>query len=353
MPRFLPPVRFGVKPTHRANPSQKSVHPPRQKHVGTALCNATVLVGTLLVLGFGYWLSTQELLPAVLEAKAQAETRIPMPDASPLKVSQTTVAAPQIWAAEAVKQGEVLKITVPGNTLAEGITSLKATFANHSVSLFRQTDGNWKGLMPVYVGVNPGTYTLKLLDGSGHELASTVKKVTDAHYSKQNIQVSKSMGGLQPLPGELETVAKLKTTLTPTRHWDDTPFVAPTPDCMNSRFGNLRYHNGKFSDEYHKGIDTRSPAGRPVQAIHAGKVTLSKPYRLHGNTVGLDHGQGITSIYIHLSKRMVTEGQMVKKGETLGLVGSTGFATGPHLHMGLFVNGTPVNPLQWFSIRGC
>jgi murein DD-endopeptidase MepM/ murein hydrolase activator NlpD len=70
-------------------------------------------------------------------------------------------------------------------------------------------------------------------------------------------------------------------------------------------------------------------------------------FRLHGGTVGLDHGQGVTSSYIHLSKTAVKEGQVVKQGEVIGYVGSTGFSTAPHLHWGLYVHGSPVNPKQW------
>ncbi|HAX44497.1 MAG TPA: peptidase, partial [Solibacterales bacterium] len=70
-------------------------------------------------------------------------------------------------------------------------------------------------------------------------------------------------------------------------------------------------------------------------------------YRLHGGSIGLDHGHGVTSIHIHLSKLSVKVGDRVAAGDVIGLAGATGFATGPHLHWGLYVNGVPVNPLGW------
>ncbi|MBX2860590.1 MAG: M23 family metallopeptidase [Vampirovibrio sp.] len=134
--------------------------------------------------------------------------------------------------------------------------------------------------------------------------------------------------------------------MSPKRYWDK-PFQLPVPDCMNSRFGNLRLHNGKFTGNYHKGVDQRSPQGRPIKAAASGTVKLVKKFRLHGGTVGLDHGQGVSSIYIHMSKFAVKPGDVVQKGQVIGYVGSTGFATGPHLHWGVYVNGMPVNPRQW------
>jgi len=167
------------------------------------------------------------------------------------------------------------------------------------------------------------------------------------------------MGGLQPLPGEMETIAKLtRHTVTPVKHWqgDKLTLMSPTTECENSPFGVKRAYNGKLSDNYHKGVDLRSPQGAPIRAIADGRVQIARQdFRLHGGTVGIDHGQGVTSVYIHASKLDVKEGDMVKKGQTIARVGSTGFATGPHLHWGLYVSGMPVNPNQFITpaVRRC
>jgi murein DD-endopeptidase MepM/ murein hydrolase activator NlpD len=83
-------------------------------------------------------------------------------------------------------------------------------------------------------------------------------------------------------------------------------------------------------------------------------VRISRQFRLHGGTVGLDHGQGVTTLFIHLSKTLVKEGASVRPGQIIGHIGATGFATGPHLHWVVNVHGVSVNPAQWTpSIRPC
>lgn len=121
----------------------------------------------------------------------------------------------------------------------------------------------------------------------------------------------------------------------------------PVPGCLISPFGVQRHHNGKPTGNYHRGIDQRAGVGVRVRAPAAGLVRVSGMYRLHGGSIGLDHGHGVTSIHIHLSKLSVKVGDRVAAGDVIGLAGATGFATGPHLHWGLYVNGVPVNPLGW------
>jgi murein DD-endopeptidase MepM/ murein hydrolase activator NlpD len=124
--------------------------------------------------------------------------------------------------------------------------------------------------------------------------------------------------------------------------------------CLISPFGVQRYHNGQPTGNYHRGIDQRAAEGRAVRAPAAGVMRLARMYRLHGGTVGLDHGQGMVSIHIHMSKLSVKQGQRVEAGRVIGLAGSTGFATGPHLHWSLYVNGLPVNPLPWLpALQPC
>lgn len=251
-----------------------------------------------------------------------------------------------------VKQGEVVWLDIEQNP-DEGQVS-QVSFLGKVYPVFPQENNHITSVIPVPVDYTPGSYMVSLKDNNGTFLASKAIKVTSAGYSKQNIRVSSSVGGIQPEPGELAAIGNLKTHTNPSKQLWDKDFTAPTPDCMNSPFGNLRYHNGKFTGNYHKGIDLKSPMGRPIKAPTDGIVTIARPYRLHGGTVGLDHGQGLSSVYIHMSKILVKPGQNVAKGEVIGHVGSTGFATGPHLHWGLYANGQPVNPIQWTpQIKAC
>jgi murein DD-endopeptidase MepM/ murein hydrolase activator NlpD len=279
----------------------------------------------------------------------------PIPPVTPLAGTPKALTKPTIT--QSVSDGVTAPLVAQqGNTLQlrfmqplESPPLITASGLGKTIRLFPDIDkGMVLGLLPVSVRQPPGTYTLTFADNTGRALFSTPVRITDAHFPKQNISVSKATKGLEPLPGEMEAIAVLKNTVTGTRFWQE-PFVSPTPDCKNGLFGMLRYHNGVYSGNYHKGVDLRSPLGRPVRAITGGIVQIATMYRLHGGTVGLNHGQGLSSIYIHLSRIAVKPGQMVQAGDPIGFVGATGFATGPHLHWGLYANGLPVNPDQWVN----
>ena len=128
--------------------------------------------------------------------------------------------------------------------------------------------------------------------------------------------------------------------------------MRPSQGRVSSIYGVRRYYNGVFAQNYyHRGVDYAAPNGSPVVAPAAGRVTLvgrvSDGFRLNGNTIGVDHGQGVVSVFIHLSRIDVREGDFVQAGQLIGGIGSTGFATGPNLHWGLYVNGVSVDPVPW------
>ena len=118
----------------------------------------------------------------------------------------------------------------------------------------------------------------------------------------------------------METVAALRKAVTDTRYWSE-PFERPLPGCMTSPFGVRRLHNGKRTGGYHGGIDQRGSAGTPIRAIADGVVAIVRPYNIHGNVVGIDHGQGVASLYLHMSKFATKEGAKVSKGDVIGYVG--------------------------------
>lgn len=265
------------------------------------------------------------------------------------------------------KQGSILHAQVKANGRALG--DLTAEWGGIRGKFFEQSSPSEKDStealskaseQPVYelvmgipVDLKPGKYPFVVRNTSGDEIAREIITVLDGKFRRQNITVSKSTKGLSPLPGELEAIQALKKSLTPVRYWSK-PLISPTIDCENSPFGVKRYHNGVYTQDYHKGVDLRSPSGRPIKAVADGIVRIAEPrFRLHGGTVGLDHGQGLSSIYIHMSKVAAKAGDRVKKGDIIGYVGATGFATGPHLHWGLYANGVPVNPDDWIPVPRC
>jgi murein DD-endopeptidase MepM/ murein hydrolase activator NlpD len=203
--------------------------------------------------------------------------------------------------------------------------------------------------MPVPVLEKPGMYSLELLDQSGEPIESISVRVTDAHYLQQNVAIGKSTAALKPSPGEYETVNSFRETASPTRYWGDS-MQLPVPGCLTSPFGSQRLFNGKPTGDFHAGLDQRGAEGTPIHAVTGGVVKIVHEFNLRGGTVAIDHGQGVETIYMHMSKTAATEGQQVAATDVIGYVGATGRANGPHLHWTLYVNGLPVNPAQWVKV---
>jgi murein DD-endopeptidase MepM/ murein hydrolase activator NlpD len=242
------------------------------------------------------------------------------------------------------RQGDVIRITA-----AESASS--ARMNDRTVRLFR--DGkNAFGLMPVPVLEKPGRYTLEILDGSGAVLEQHPVTVRDARFRRQNVVLGKTTIALKPAPGEMETMRAFRQTVTDTRHWDE-PFAKPVPGCMTSPFGVLRYHNGKPTGGFHGGLDQRGPTGTPVTAVATGIVKVVRMWNIHGGTVAIDHGQGLTTSYLHLSSFATIEGATVRKGDVIGYTGTTGRSSAPHLHWTVSVAGVSVNPSQWVRVPPC
>jgi len=125
-------------------------------------------------------------------------------------------------------------------------------------------------------------------------------------------------------------------------------FIYPLDDIINvGAFGNIR-KDGDVTIQ-HLGVDLDAVEGTPIYAINNGKVVLVEKLTVYGNTIIIDHGLGIYSLYLHLSEFKVSEGDILKKGEVIGLSGNTGWSVGPHLHLSIKVNGASVDPLKFIQ----
>jgi murein DD-endopeptidase MepM/ murein hydrolase activator NlpD len=127
-----------------------------------------------------------------------------------------------------------------------------------------------------------------------------------------------------------------------------TDFALPADGRLSSRFGLRRIFNG-LPRNPHAGLDVAAGSGSPVRAPAAGVVADTGDYFFNGNTVFIDHGQGLISAYMHLSRIDVRPGQKVAQGERLGAVGASGRVTGPHLHWAVILNATPVDPALFLA----
>lgn len=128
-------------------------------------------------------------------------------------------------------------------------------------------------------------------------------------------------------------------------------FIRPRASVITSEFGSGRVFNGQLTAR-HLGVDFRGAVGDPVKAANRGVVALVDNFFLAGNVVYIDHGAGVVTSYFHLSKTLVRPGEVVKRGQVIGLVGSTGRVTGPHLHWAARYGANTVNPLDLVSIGG-
>jgi murein DD-endopeptidase MepM/ murein hydrolase activator NlpD len=250
----------------------------------------------------------------------------------------------RVWAQSASitptqpRQGEVVFV--------QGGTAVKARLLGQAITVFPQNDGAPLGLMPIPTLTKPGVYPLELLDKDGKVLEKIDVTVLDAHYARQNITIESKVAGLKPSPGEQETVGAFRKEVLATRYWRE-PLELPIPGCLTSPYGVQRYYNGKPTGDFHAGFDQRGAEGTPIHAITGGIVKIAHQFNLRGGTVAIDHGQGLQSIYMHQSKVAAKEGDQVAAGDVIGYVGSTGRATGAHLHWTIYANGVPVNPGQW------
>lgn len=244
-----------------------------------------------------------------------------------------------------VKLGETLRITCPPEFSS-------ATLLGRTAKLFPQSAGNNLGLLPISVKDVPGPATLTVSRNDGamaQQLLITIRKTT---FPSQNVRLSPEIEALHSSAEEIALLTGFKEKISDTRFWQD-PLAPPVSGCMTSPFGVKRLHNGKPTGEYHGGVDQRTPAGEPIRAVAAGTVSFAQQFNVLGNAVGIDHGQGLESMYLHMSKLAVSPGVRILRGDILGYSGSTGRSTGPHLHWVLYVNGMNVNPAQWIKLQPC
>jgi len=262
------------------------------------------------------------------------------------------------------KSEEINKIVIkPSPVVRQGETAffiLKSTnnlknpyfeFKNKKVRLYSEGNGVYRGILGIDAGEKPGYNSLSFADESGKLDKEAGISVVKVKFPVQNIRISGGKSTLVASQYELDKVDRAKKTISESSFWDNFPFESPTKGCILSVYGLNRYHNGVPTGDYHRGVDIQAPQGQAVRSITGGKVLIAEQLRLHGGTVAIDHGQGLVSIYLHLSKTLVKEGQNISQGDIIGKVGSTGFSTGPHLHFGLYINGIPVNP-SYIWVKG-
>jgi murein DD-endopeptidase MepM/ murein hydrolase activator NlpD len=228
---------------------------------------------------------------------------------------------------------ELIRVEEPANAKLDG------EWMGQKLEFFRgEGEKGWFALAGVDVDVPAGDSTLaihvRLVNGTERDLSRTVT-ILPAHYRTAKLTVAPRF--IEPTPAELKLIEyeiplkkKIFAESAPRPLWSG-DFRVPVRAVATASFGTRRVFNGKIAS-VHKGMDFRARVGTPVHASNSGVVVLAQELYFEGNCVVIDHGLGLYTIAMHLSRIEVHEGEHVTKGQLLGLSGATGRVTGPHLH---------------------
>lgn len=258
---------------------------------------------------------------------------------------------------ERMRQGDLVAVWldhVPPD-LEEADIRFRASWLKNPVAAYPVGDRRI-ALIQATVSVSPNLYSVRAVtvgrDASGAalppvEIPGTKKliRIADRAFEQQIFSVSKELEQTRSddnLAADAEKVAKAKANPSAVPLWQ-ARFQMPIEGGVAKSFGKQRIINGKLNYT-HSGVDISATEGTPIHAPAAGRVVFSGALIVSGNTVILDHGLGMFSSLVHMSKTAATVGQTVTAGEVVGYVGATGFATGPHLHWTLTVRGNIVDP---------
>jgi len=240
----------------------------------------------------------------------------------------------------------------------KGVVYKKLQVAKHTYKIFEHPNDKTKmyALLPENYYSKPKTQKVKAVYVKGSKTLTKVLTfhVVDGRYEKESIHVQKSKVNPKSKAVKKRTAKeyaeamKIYRTITP-KNYVSSPFIVPMSSKITSDFGKARIYNDVLGG-YHSGTDFRAKVGTPIIASNDGKVVLAQNRFYSGNSVIIDHGEGIYTCYYHMSEFKVKKGDFVKKAQVLGLSGATGRITGPHLHFSARVGGLQVDPLQLISL---
>ncbi|MDH5180836.1 MAG: peptidoglycan DD-metalloendopeptidase family protein [Gammaproteobacteria bacterium] len=228
-------------------------------------------------------------------------------------------------------------------------------FFNQQRVMVRRVDNKWQAVIGIPLDIKPGSHLLTLMKKQGSkELAFKVK---NKKYATRHITIPNERM-VSPSEKDIERHFREKPLIIAAlQTWTEQPevesnFILPVKGRLTSPFGLKRIYNKQYDRiRRHTGLDIAAPTGTPVIAPARAKVIRIGDYFFTGNTVFLDHGQGLLSMYCHLSKVSVKEGDELKRGDRIGDVGSTGRVNGPHLHWVISLNNTKVEPKLFIDAR--
>jgi murein DD-endopeptidase MepM/ murein hydrolase activator NlpD len=251
-------------------------------------------------------------------------------------------------------QGTVVPLKFPDEA---GIRSMELTWETHKVP-FARVEKQWETVVGIDLDTKPGDHSgeVAVTFNDGHvDKRPVTFRVAAVKFPTTELTVDDQYVELSPAnqrrsAREAAELDQIYRKSTPQIMWTK-PFLVPIPgQTHGSNFGHRRIFNGQPRSP-HSGSDLKASTGTPIHATNRGRVVLAKNLFFTGNTVVLDHGLGIYTIYAHLSRIDVKVSQLVEENQLLGLAGATGRVTGPHLHWSARIQGARVDPFSLLSIK--
>jgi murein DD-endopeptidase MepM/ murein hydrolase activator NlpD len=251
-------------------------------------------------------------------------------------------------------QGRTLQVTVPEEP---GVKSVTLKWGDRNIP-FATAQGKWATLLGVDLDTKAGEHSSEIVvtfaDGRVDKRPLTIR-VDPVKYPTTQLKVDDQFVQLSPAnqkrsAAEAKELEGIYAKMTPEILWAK-PFRVPVSgQTQGSNFGHRRVFNGQARAP-HAGSDLKAKTGTPIHATNRGRVVLAKNLFFSGNTVILDHGLGVFTVYAHLSRIDVKPSQIVDTDQLLGLAGATGRVTGPHLHWAARIQGARVDPFSLLSIE--
>lgn len=251
--------------------------------------------------------------------------------------------------ARAMQPGEVVRLDIRST---RPVTALTVQTFDRTIAVARVAERRWLALIGIDLDVAAGEYPVTIAvayeDGTRTDQVQSLA-VEPKGFPTRQLRVAPKFvnppAGVQPrIERERRLLGELFRAIGPEPRWTGS-FVRPIEVSVVSGFGVRSVYNGEARAP-HNGADFASPAGTPVLAPGGGRVVLAEPLYFTGRTVMIDHGLGLVSLLAHLSRIDVRRGTDVVAGSSVGLVGATGRATGPHLHWTVRLQGARVDPLS-------
>lgn len=269
-------------------------------------------------------------------------------DGNPLTLSEVF-----FFSTKELVQGQMLQITV---FYVEDIDDLYIEQTIFEDFRWYEQDGVIRGYIPTNYSIEAGVYEIRFGSRKKETHFSTQIEVLPHNYHIQHLTIDPNIDKETRNEAAYQEFAKHFTPVreqTAEHRYYTEPFVIPTKGRLTTEFGQTRYVNNAPTSTRHSGLDIAAPTGTEIVATNRGKVVLSMPLILTGNTIVIDHGQGLFSVYFHNDTNAVELGEIVERGQVIGTVGTTGFSTGPHLHFtmsyyrmniepGFFIVGQPI-----------